>query len=88
MFTVSDEVQLCASVGSNQCHPKTQKGKMGAFNHSEGKMRIWRTAQVVMPGEGGQQGDNVNGFHPELADVLLSQRNDSTHCLSLSSVLV
>lgn len=65
VFTVSDEVQLCASVGSSQWHPKTQKGKTGAFNHSEGTVRIWGTAQVVMPGEGDQQGDYVNGFHPE-----------------------
>ena len=31
VFTVSDEVQLCGSVGSSQWLPKTQKGKTGGI---------------------------------------------------------
>lgn len=54
-------VRLEAANGS--LRPK--KERQGAFDHSEGTMRIWGTAQVVMPGEGGQQGDYANGFHPE-----------------------
>ena len=31
VFTVSDELQLCGSVGSSQWLPKTQKGKTGGI---------------------------------------------------------
>ena len=61
LMSFSYVVRLEAVNGS--LRPK--KERQGAFDHSEGTMRIWGTAQVVMPGEGGQQGDYANGFHPE-----------------------